>query len=203
MHVNNSNFLSIVQSKLWYTYSMSEKPKNLWDRLFSSKPLTDTGRPAPQRRVALPISKENISGFFDVKIEVNPEEQFDRQALLNLFQITAPAIQDYPIGTRLMLKRIWGVFDQHGFDDVYPEDIALLQTQQRALTIQVQIATFQQQLAQLEQQAAQAEIQALSQDAQNFQKTGQISPGLSELAQTLIPQGANGTTSEPPTSEGL
>jgi len=177
-----------------------EEPRNLWDRLFSNKPLTDTGRPSAQRRVALPISKEHISGFFDVKIEVNPEEQFDRQAILNLYQITAPAIQDYPIGIRLMQKRIWGVFDQHGFDDIYPEELALLQTQVRTLTIQVQIATFEQQLSQLQQQAAQAEIQALSQDAQQFQQTGQISPALAELAQTLIPQNGatNGTIPEEP-----
>lgn len=178
--------------------SETDQSRNLWDRLFANKPLSDTGRPAVPRQVALPISRENISGFFDVKIEVNPEEQFDRQAVLNLFQITAPAIQDYPVGTRLMLKRIWGIFDQHGFDDIYPEELAFLQTQQRMLTIQVQIATFQQQLAQIEQQAAQAKIAELSQAAQAFQRTGQPNPALLELAQQhglVNPNGANGAAS--------
>src|SRR5712691_5918780 len=89
------------------TEHSSEASSALWDRLFSRTPLSDTGHPTPQLRVALPISKEALSGFFDAAIEVNPEEEFDRQAMISLLQLTAPAIQDYPIGIRLMLKRVW------------------------------------------------------------------------------------------------
>lgn len=132
---------------------------SLWDRLFAPKPQADTGRPLPEMRTALPISKEQLSGFYDVRIDVNPEEQFDRQVLLSLFQVTAPAVQDYPMGTRLMLKQLWTAFDQRGFEAIYPEELALLQTQQRMMAIQVQLATFEGQLRQLDQAAAQQQMQ--------------------------------------------
>jgi len=106
---------------------------------------------------AMPISREQLSGFYDVKIDVNPEEQFDRQVLTSLFQITAPAVQDYPIGLRIMLKQLWTTFNQRGFDAIYPEELALLQTQQRMMAIQVQLATFEGQLRQLDQAIAAAD----------------------------------------------
>lgn len=165
------------------TSQESPESSALWDRIFTKKSLSDTGRAAPDTYVALPISKDNLSGFFDIKIEVNPEQQFDQQVLMQLFQITAPALQDFPVGSRLMLKRIWSVFDQHGFDDIYPEEVAMLQTQQRLLAVQVQLATFEQQLAQIQQAAAQQKLQALNQAAQQFHQTGQAPPELQAFAE--------------------
>jgi hypothetical protein len=177
----------------------------LWERLFAKEALSDTGRPAPTRRVALPINKELISGLFDIDIEVNPEEQFDRQVMTSLWQVTAPLIQDYPMGIRLMLKRMWSVFDQRGFDDIYPEEIATLQTQERMLTKQVQIATLQMQLEQLAaqqqqiaQQQAQQQHQQLQAEAQQFHQTGAIGPNLLELVQSQQGQGAQASGAVPP-----
>ena len=146
----------------------------LWDRLFAPKPSTDTGRPLLEMRTAMPISREKLSGFYDVRIDVNPEEQFDRQVLTSLFQITAPAVQEYPLGQRIMLKQMWTAFDQRGFDAIYPEELALLQTQQRMMAIQVQLATFEGQLRQLDQAAAQQQMQEMQ--AQLGQGRGQ--PGM-------------------------
>jgi hypothetical protein len=184
--------------------SASYETSSLWDRLFAPTEETPSGRPlAPQRR-ALPISKEHISGLYDIKIDVNPEEQFDRQVLLTLYQATAPAVQDYPIGGRLMLKRLWTTFDQKGFDQIYPEEVALLQTQQRMMAIQVQLATFQVQLTQLDQAQAQQQLAQLQQELQLASGQGggaqggggAIDPGFAQAVQAaLAGQGAqNGTT---------
>ncbi len=160
----------------------SEQSSTMWDRLFARQPLSETGRPAQQQYVALPIGRDNLSGFFDATVEVNPEEQFDRQALVSLFQTTAPAIAEYPVGIRIMLKRMWAVFDQHGFDDVYPEEIALLQTQERTLTAEVKIAQLELQLRQMGEQEAQQKMQGLQAAAQHYHQTGQVLPELAEFA---------------------
>jgi hypothetical protein len=126
---------------------------------------------------------------------VNPEEQFDRQVMLQLLQLTAPALVSYPLGTRLMLKRLWTVFDQKGFDEIYPEAIAQLQTQQQMLAAQVQVAMFEGQLQQLQQQEAQQQQAILQQGAQQFHQTGQLSPEFVAAAEQLMAgQGANGAT---------
>lgn len=159
----------------------SEESSTMWDRLFSREPLSETGRPSKEKYVALPIGRDNLSGFFDATIEVNPEEQFDRQVMLSLFQTTAPVIQEYPLGVRLMLKRMWASFDQHGFDDIYPEEIALLQTQQRTMAVEVQIAQFEMQLKQIGQAEAQQKLQAIQGAAAEYQKTGKIPPELADF----------------------
>lgn len=177
----------------------SYETSSLWDRLFAPPSEAPTGLPLPPQRSAYPISKEHISGLYDIKIDVNPEEQFDRQVIVSLYQTTAPAIQDYPIGARLMLKRLWTVFDQKGFDQIYPEEVALLQTQQRMMAIQVQLATFQAQLGQLDQAAAQQQLAQLQQQVQGVQQGSQgggaINPGFAQAVQAaLASQGQNGTT---------
>ncbi len=169
--------------------SAEDAKMNLWDRLFAPAPLTETGQAPRPQRVALPISKEQLSGCFDAHIEVNPNEQFDRQVAMSLFQLTSPAIPDYPLGTRLMLKRLWGSFDARGFDEVYPEEIALRQTQLRELATQVQIATFEMQLRQYEQQDAQQQLAQLQQGAQSFHQTGAISPQFAQAVQGMLASG--------------
>lgn len=169
-----------------------QEASTLWDRLFAGTPTTDVGRPLPDMRAAVPISREMISGFYDVTIDVNPEAQFDQQVIMGLFQLTAPALADYPMGMREMLKRVWATYNQPGFDNIYPEEVAMLQTQQRLTAVQVQLATFQAQLAQLDQAQAQQQLQELQQIGQQTAAQIGLSP---EDAEALLQGGApNGTT---------
>mgnify|MGYP001563935712 CR=1 FL=1 len=183
------------------TATSTEESSALWDRLFAPKPATDTGRPLPEMRTAISISREQLSGFYDVRIDVNPEEQFDRQVLMSLFQITAPAVQDYPLGMRMMLKQLWTAFDQRGFDAIYPEELALLQTQQRMMAIQVQLATFEGQLRQLDQAEAQAQMQQLQASlppggSQPGEQQGSaISPQFAQALQAALAQQGAGAPS--------
>lgn len=163
-----------------------QQSSTLWDRLFAPRPATDTGRPLPEMRMALPISREQLSGFYDVRIDVNPEEQFDRQVLLSLLQVTAPAVQDYPVGMRMMLKQLWTAFDQRGFEAIYPEELALLQTQQRMMAIQVQLATFEGQLRQLDQAEAQQQMQQVQ--GALAQGSGGSMPGREQQGSAISPQ---------------
>jgi hypothetical protein len=172
----------------------SQPEETIFDRLFSESSLDQAGKPKPQAYVALPISADNLSGYFDASLFVNPEAQFDRQVMLQLFQLTAPLIQDYPLGTRTMLKRLWGTFDQKGFDEIYPEEVALLQTKIRMDAAQVQLATFEQQLAQIHQQEAQQQLGALQQQSQQVLQTGQLTPEFLQSIEALKGQqnGAGG-----------
>jgi hypothetical protein len=115
--------------------------------------------------LAVPVSKESISGFFDVRMDINPEAPFERQMLLNLLQLTAPFIQEFPLGQRELLKRVWDAMGQHGFAQIWPEALAKLQSQTRMLATQLQLATLEQQLEQLQQ--ADAQQQAAAAQAQN------------------------------------
>lgn len=162
----------------------------MWDRLFAREPLSETGRPSKTTHVALALGRDDLSGFFDATIEVNPEEQFDRQVLVSLYQTTAPAIADYPVGIRIMLKRMWATFDQHGFDDVYPEEIALLQTQERTMAAEVKVAQLQMALKQIGQQEAQQKMQTIQAETQQYQQTGQAGPELSAMAAQHVQQQA-------------
>lgn len=180
----------------------SSTSSSLWDRLFNTG-ASDTSQPVPPTLLALPISKEALSGIYDVHILVNPEEQFDRQVIMQLFQVTAPALQTYPLGMRMMLKRIWQVFDQKGFDAIYPEEIALMQTQQTVLALEIQIATFQGQLQQIEQQKAQQQLQQLEAESQQFLQTGKVGPNLAQMAQQhMAPAGAAPTAAAPTATNG-
>lgn len=172
----------------------AQETSTLWDRLFAGEPATEMGKPLPELRAAIPISRETISGFYDVTIDVNPDAQFDQQVMMGLFQLTAPALADYPLGMRTMLKRVWAVYNQPGFDDIYPEEVAMLQTQQRLTAVQVQLATFQGQLAQIDQAQAQQQLQQLQQIGQQAAAQIGLSP---EDAAAILQGGAappNGTT---------
>jgi hypothetical protein len=164
---------------------------NLWDRLFTPQEINGVGQPVQNQKRAVPISREHISGFYDVTIDVNPDAQFDQQVLMSLYQITAPAIAEYPLGARSMLKRLWAIFNQQGFDDIYPEELAMLQTQQRLMAIQVQIATFEAQLGQLDQAAAQQQLQQLQTIGQQAAEQMGLTP---EAAQAILAGQQNGTT---------
>ena len=180
-----------------FAQASSSETSMLWNRLFAPPLPGSSVRQVEELHTALPISRESLSGFYDVAIDVNPEEQVERQIFLSLYQVTAPAIQDYPLGHREMLKRLWTVFDQKGFDQIYPEELALLKTQQSMMAIQVQLATFEAQLAQMEQAQAQQQLGNLERDAQEFQATGKVSPELEQLAQTMRAPAStqgNGTT---------
>ena len=176
----------------------SGEPENVFDRLFAGQPLSEAGRPRGQRLVAGKIAKENISGLYDVTVEVNPEAQFDRQVQLSLYEITAPSLTAYPMGNRLALKRIWTAHGQDGFDDIYPEEIANLQSQQIFMTMQIQLEVAKGQLAQIQQEAAQGQQQKAQGQLANFEalldqasETGEIPPELAQLAQEMA-AGQNG-----------
>jgi len=173
----------------------AEPSSQVWDRLFARQEAA-ASRSTPPRLVALPISREALSGFYDIRIEVNPEEQFDRQVVLSLTQLTAPAIQDYPLGMRLMLKRLWTLFDQRGFEEIYPEEVALLQTQVRFMAIQAQLAAFEQQLRQVQQAEAQQQLQRLQAGAQQYQDTGQLDPAFVHAVRTMVTQNGAQTGEE-------
>ena len=180
-----------------FAQASSPETSTLWDRLFAHPLPGASVRQAGELLTALPISLESLSGFYDVTIDVNPEEQVERQILLSLYQVTAPAIQEYPLGHREMLKRLWTVFDQRGFDQIYPEELALLKTQQSIMAIQVQLATFEAQLEQMEQAKAQQQLANLERGAEEFRQTGKVSPELEQLAQTMRAPASvqgNGTT---------
>lgn len=80
--------------------------------------------------IAKDVSRDDLQGTFLVKLKVNPDLPFDRQVLTQLGQTLYPVLaQKYPLGARLLLKRIWEINNQSGFDTLYPPSIALLETQ--------------------------------------------------------------------------
>jgi hypothetical protein len=93
-----------------------------------------------------------------------------------------------------MLKRLWGAFNQKGFDEIYPEAVALLKTRIMMDAAQVQLATFEQQLAQIQQQDAQAQLALLKQLSEQVLETGQLTP---EFLQAL--EGLKGSQNGTPT----
>jgi hypothetical protein len=174
--------------------------ETIFDRLFTETSFNSAGKVQQPTRVALPISADHLSGFFDVKMSVNPEEQFEQQTMVQLYQLTAPVIQDYPLGTRTMLKRLWGAFNQKGFDEIYPEAVALLKTRIMMDAAQVQLATFEQQLAQIHQQEAQAQLGALQQQSQQVLDTGQLTPEFMQSLEAL--KGAQNGNANPSSASG-
>lgn len=133
------------------------------------------GGDATNRAVAVTLSKEQLSGIFDAELDIDPEAQFDRQILVSLAQLILPAIAQYPVGQRELLKRTWEAFDQKGFEHIWPYQVAATDTQILHATKQVQLYNLQLQLQQLQtvqnQQAAAQEQQQAAQAAQEQQPT--------------------------------
>ena len=115
--------------------------------------------PQPQQLVAGEVRKEDLQGTFSVHLRVNPDLPYDRSVLLQLGQFLLPYMAErYPIGARLLLRKIWTIQGQGDFDAIYPEAIALLETQRLMARV---LAETQQ--MQMQMQLMQAQAQAASQ----------------------------------------
>jgi hypothetical protein len=87
-------------------------------------------QPEAERLLAAEVLPEDLEGIYSVHLKVNPDLPFDRQVLTQLGTQMVPILQPiYPIGARLLVKKIWEVNGQTGFDAMYPEAIAMMQTQ--------------------------------------------------------------------------
>jgi hypothetical protein len=86
------------------------------------------------------VKPEDLSGLFDVYMEVDPNEQFNRQMLLTFAQQLDPKLSlIWPMGAREIWKRTWESAKQSNFDDIWPKAIAEIQTLLLAKQIQAQI----------------------------------------------------------------
>jgi len=98
-------------------------------------------QPETERLLGVEVSPEELAGTFSVQLKVNPDLPYDRQILVQLGTQLMPILQPvYPIGARLLMKRIWEMHGQTRFDELYPPAIAMMQTQ----------ILFQQVMAQLQ-----------------------------------------------------
>lgn len=134
-------------------------------------PLADVAdylrEPQAERLLAQPVTKEDLAGTFLVQMHVNPDLPFDRQMLTQLGQMLVPMLQPlYPIGARLLMKRVWEVNGQTGFDELYPPAIALMQTQM----------LFQQILQQQQMQQMAPMLQSMAAQQQQGQPQGEAPP---------------------------
>ena len=127
------------------------------------------------RMLAQRMTKGQLSGIFDAEVQVNPEASFDKQVLITLAQVISPAIQTtYAAGQRELLKRIWEAFDQKGFEQIWPAQVAATQTQIQILTQQLQLEQLRTQLQAMEAQRQQMEQQtAIQGQAQQLLQQGQ------------------------------
>ena len=106
--------------------------------------------PDTELLIAEDIHKEDIAGEYSMRVVMSPDLPYDRQVIMQLGQFMMPVVLErYPIGARLLLKRMWELNGQRGFDQIYPPAIALLETQRLFTRI-----LMEQQLAQAQMQAA-------------------------------------------------
>jgi len=109
------------------------------------------------------VTKEDLAGSYVLRLTLNPELPFDRQVVMQLGgQMLPLLIERYPIGARLLLKRMWEINGQKNFNQIYPPAIAHLETQLRFTQVMLQQFMQEQQLkqAKMQEAAAQAQMQA-------------------------------------------
>jgi hypothetical protein len=117
--------------------------------------------PQPQQLVAGEVRKEDLQGTFSVHLRVNPDLPYDRSVLQQLAQFLLPYMAErYPIGARLLLRKLWNLLGQGGFDEIYPEAIALLETQRLMAKVLAETQQVQMQMQMMQAQAQQAQQQA-------------------------------------------
>jgi hypothetical protein len=131
--------------------NVSDNTRDILSRLFDGE--------IGGRNVAVTLSREQLSGIFDAALDINPEAQFDRQVLLSLAQLLLPVTQNYALGQRELMKRVWEAFDQKGFEQIWPMRVAATTTQIQTLTQQLQLEQIRAQLQQIQAAQAQAEAQ--------------------------------------------
>jgi hypothetical protein len=106
--------------------------------------------PDTELLLAEEIHKEDIAGEYNMRVVMSPDLPYDRQVIMQLGQFMLPVVLErYPIGARLLLKRMWELNGQRAFDQIYPPAIALLETQRLFTRV-----LMEQQLAQAQMQAA-------------------------------------------------
>ena len=109
--------------------------------------------PSQDLVLAQGVQKEDLAGTFSVHLRVNPDLPWDRSVQLQLAQFIFPYLaQRYPIGARLLLKKLWELHGQTGFDAWFPEVVSLLETQKIMHEILMQLQMQGQQMAAAEQQ---------------------------------------------------
>ena len=100
--------------------------------------------------LASSISKDQISGIYDVRLQIRPDAASDQEALFQVSQVLGPILQtSYPMGLREIWDRMFSILRQKGFDQIWPKEIAELQTRIAVLSMQLQEMGLQAQLAQL------------------------------------------------------
>jgi len=115
------------------------------------------------------VTKEDLAGSYVLRLSLNPELPFDRQVVMQLGgQMLPILIERYPIGARLLLKRMWEINGQKNFNQLYPPAIAHLETQLRftQVLLQQEMQEGQLQQAKMQQQMMAAQAQQASQAAQ-------------------------------------
>lgn len=103
--------------------------------------------------IAEVITKDEISGTFDVSLDVDPNGMYDRQVLTTFAEQLGPVLQQvYPLGFRNLIARIWELYNLQGFDKILPEHVATLWTQ---------VIAAQTQISMLELKVKEAELQGI------------------------------------------
>jgi len=99
-----------------------------------------------------PVSQEELSGLFDIRLKVNPNETLDQQKKLTLAEkLDALLVDTWPAGRRELWRDVWESLGLQEFDKFYPEEVALVETQIKILQAQLQIAAMEAKLSQIGQ----------------------------------------------------
>lgn len=151
----------------------------LEQRLFDG--LQEGQAPAVPQVRPVQMTGEELSGLFDVRVQVNPDAHLEQQKLLTLGErLDAVLAPVWPEGRRLLWREVWTRLGLQGFDRFYPEFVAKKQSMLMALGLQVQLTQFEMQLLQAGQQ--QAILDAQQQASQASQG------GIAPAAPALTPQ---------------
>jgi hypothetical protein len=156
------------------------------------------------RYVARRVNLTELSGLYDAKLEISPEATFDRQVLVALAQMILPELQDYPAGKRELLMRIWKAHNQTGFDAIWPEQIANVNTQIALMAKDLQLSALKAQLGAQAQAQEQAQQQAAQQQAmqQSTQQATANGAGETPMAQRVLETLQAGVQQEAAGGEG-
>lgn len=93
------------------------------------------------------VTYEDISGLFDLKIQVNPNAHVDQQKLMAMAEKMDVALVDkWPIGRRLLFKKVWEGLELQEFDTFYPEEVAIVETLLIVMRAQLELGQLEQQV---------------------------------------------------------
>lgn len=131
------------------------------------------------------VRHDDLSGLFDVRIKVDPEAFLKQQRQLQLATVIGPIIAPiWPLGHRELWKQLWQLMKLEDFDRLWPEQVAVTQTQIAIMQAQLQIAVLSMQLGGAAQQVA---AQALTEILQSLGAETESAPG-SASPQAAAPQ---------------